>query len=143
MATDLLTAADQARLVIAIGAAERGHRGEIRCHLEGRYPGDGPKARAAELFEALAMVETAQGTGVLLYLATEDRKVAVHAGPGVPEPSSETWQSVATCVADGFRAGDGIGGLERGIARLGDVLRELLPGGDAHGDELPNAVTTS
>ena len=138
-----LKSAEKAKLVLAIGKAEEGHRGEIRLHLEDRYPGDGPKARAAELFEAFGMHETADGTGVLIYLAERDRKVAIHAGQGVPEAPLGTWETVANVIAGGFRAGVGLAGLEQGIARVGDALRQLVPGEDTHGNELPNEVTTS
>jgi len=139
----LLTSKTKARLTTAIGAAEHGHGGEIRVHIETRYSGDGPRLRARELFKALGMEATAEGTGVLLYLALDDRKIAVHAGPGVPVPPLNTWQDLADLVADGFRQGDGIGGLERALHRLGEVLRELLPGEEVSSNELPNEVTTS
>ena len=138
-----IKSSERARLIHAIAKAEEGHRGEIRLHLEARYPGDGPKARAAELFDQFGMDQTAEGTGVLIYLAERDRKVAVHAGQGVPEASLGTWETVATVISGGFRAGLGIAGLEQGIARVGDALRQLVPGEDTHGNELPNEVTTS
>ena len=89
------------------------------------------------------MHETSEGTGVLVYLATLDQKVAVHAGDGVPEAPLGTWEDVATVIAGGFRAGVGIAGLAQGISRVGEALRQLVPGEDKDGNELPNEVTTS
>jgi len=138
----LLSRAAERQLGAAIGAAERGHRGEIAVHLEARYPGDGPLARAAELFTALALDRTADGTGVLLYVAVNDRKAAVFAGPGVhgaAEPAF--WKAATDAVARGFAASDPAGGLGEALARIGELLRQAAPGDDVHGDELPNRVT--
>ena len=138
----LLSRAAERRLVAAIGAAERGHRGEIGVHLESRYPGDGPLGRTAELFAALGLDRTADGTGVLLYVAVDDRKAAVFAGPGVHGAAApEFWKAATDAVAGGFAAGDPVGGLGEALARIGELLRQAAPGEDVHGDELPNRVT--
>lgn len=130
------------RVVAAIGAAERGHRGEIAVHVEERYPGDGPLARAAELFTALGLERTAEGTGVLLYVALEDRKAAVFAGPGVHGAGAPGfWKGVTDAVARGFAGGDPAAGLEEALTEVGALLCEAAPGEDVHGDELPNRVT--
>ena len=139
-----LSAAERRELQRAIAEAERGHRGEIRVHLEGRYPGDGPLGRAAALFAELAMDQTRDDTGVLLYVAERDRKAAVFAGSGVygaRQPGF--WREVTDTVAAGYRAGDRVAGLLRAIEMLGAVLREAAPGEDVAGDELPNEVTTT
>jgi uncharacterized membrane protein len=136
-----LTLAERRSLRRAIEAAELGHRGEIRVHLERRYPGDGPTGRAAALFAELGMNRTRDGTGVLLYVAEGDRKVAVFAGPGVYETREPAhWAAVCDAVAAGYRDGDRVGGLTRGLAMIGDVLRKVVPGEDDAGDELPNEV---
>lgn len=128
----------------AIADAERGHRGEIRVHIEGRYPGDGPLGRAAALFAELGMERTKDGTGVLLYVAELDRKAAVFAGPGVygaREPGF--WREVTATVAAGYHEGRRIAGLTRALSMIGEILGEAAPGDDAAGDELPNEVTTT
>lgn len=137
-----LSRTDERRLVAAVGAAERGHRGEVRIHLERRYPGDGPRERAAELFDELAMTATRDGTGVLLYVAVDDRKAAVHAGPGIfgaAEPGF--WKGVTDAVADGFRRGDATSGLLTALERVGALLREHAPGEDTAGNELTNELS--
>ena len=139
-----LTAARERRVVAAIKAAEVGHRGEIRVHVETRYTGDGPSARARQLFDALDMNRTTDGTGVLLYVATHDRKAAVWAGPGVyggADPGF--WASAVDAVANGWRDGDPASGLCAAIAQIGALLVEAAAGRDTAGDELPNSVTTS
>lgn len=144
MSSTRLSAAERRAIQAAITQAEEGHRGEIRVHLEARYPGDGPLQRAATLFGELQMQRTRDDTGVLLYVAELDRKAAVFAGPGVygaREPAF--WREVTTAVAEGYRAGNRVAGLGRALQMIGAILREAAPGADTGGDELPNQVTTS
>jgi uncharacterized membrane protein len=126
----------------AIAQAEVGHRGEIQVHIEPRYPGDGPRGRAAGLFIEHGMDRTRDSTGVLLYVAEVDRKVAVHAGAGVAggmEPGR--WQAVCDAVARGYGKGDRVGGITQGLKLIGEILREAAPGEDEMGNERPNRVT--
>lgn len=136
-----LTPMERRQIRTAIAMAERGHRGEIAVHVEPRYPGDGPAGRAAALFEDHGLHRTRDGTGVLLYVAELDRKVAVHAGPGVfgaHEP--QRWQAVCDAVARGYAAGDRLAGLRAGLDLLRTILHETAPGPDDAGDELANEV---
>ncbi len=134
----------EALLVRAIADAERGNRGEVRVHIERFCPEPDAMDRAAELFELLGMAETAEDTGVLLYVATESRDCAVFAGDGiVGAREAGFWQRVSDGLARGFARHDPIAGFEMALMQIGEVLREVVPGDDAAGDELPNAVSTS
>ena len=136
-----LGAADERRVVDALASAERGNKGEVRLHLEGRCRG-APLVRAAEVFAELGMRETAEDTGVLLYVAESDRQAAVHAGSGVHgarEPAF--WQEVIEYVAEGYRRGRKVEGLVQALEVIGDLLREVVPG-DPAGNELPDEVST-
>lgn len=134
----------EAILVRAIADAERGNRGEVRVHIERLCPHPDAMDRAAELFEALGMAETAASTGVLLYVATESRECAVFAGEGIHGARADGfWQKVADAIARGFARRDPIAGFEMALLELGALLREAVPGEDTAGDELPNAVTSS
>jgi uncharacterized membrane protein len=129
------------RLIEALGLAERGNRGEVRVHLEGRCAPAAPLERAAEVFEELGMGETSLGTGVLLYVAEDDRVAAVFAGPGVHGAKDEGfWQEVVDVVAEGYREGRKVDGLLRALEKVGDLLRAAAPG-DSLENELPDAVT--
>ncbi len=129
-------------LVAAIKAAEAHNRGEVRVHLERRCKGPGALERAAELFGQLEMGQTQDSTGVLLYVAIEDRKAAVFAGPGIHGAAEEGfWQRVIDQVAEGCGKQDLVGGLTGALAQIGALLRESAPGQDRAGNELPDAVT--
>lgn len=135
-----LSRADKRWIVQAIALAERGHRGEIQVYLEARYPGIGPVARAAQLFEALGLDKTRDGTGVLLYVATADHRTAVWAGPGVfgaRDPGY--WRDVSKAVADGYRADQPVAGIVAALDKLRTLLAVAAPGPD-RGNEHPNRV---
>ena len=139
-----LTRAEERQVVLAIQAAEQGSRGEVRVHLEPRYGGDGPLARAQALFHELGMDQTRDGTGVLLYVAFEDHKVAVWAGPGLygaAEP--DFWREATDKVAQGFKQNRRAQGLVEALSVIGQLMRQAAPGQDSAGDELPNRVSMS
>lgn len=137
-----LSKAEEARLVEAIRRAEEGHRGEVVVRLERSCRGGEPLARAAQVFEDLGMRRTAADTGVLLYVAVADRKAAVYAGQGVHGAAQPGfWQEVVDGLAQGFREGAPVVGLETAIERIGGLLRTAVPGEDTRGNELPDVVS--
>ncbi|MFY0572723.1 TPM domain-containing protein [Archangium lansingense] len=137
----VLTPQEEARLVEAIRRAEQGNRGEVLVHVERRCVGGNALARAMSLFEKLVR-QTAADTGVILYVAVEDRKVAVFAGRGVHGAAMPGfWESVVEAVADGFKRGEPESGLEAAVERIGGLLRTVIPGEDVAGNELPDRVS--
>lgn len=143
MGSSALSATDEATVVAAIGAAELGNTGEVRVHLEGRS-GTDPMVRARRWFFQLGMHHTADGTGVLLYVAVKSRQVAVFAGPGIYQVAPrEIWHEATDAAAKGFTAGTPGAGLCAAIELIGDVLRAVIPGEDKAGNELEDTVSTS
>ncbi len=141
MPPPILTPEAEAAVVDAISAAEAGNHAEIRVHLDRKAPGE-PMESARRRFFELGMHRTREATGVLLYVALADHRVAVYAGGGVyrhVEP--DVWQPVVDAVTAGFGRGDPGGGLCAGLALIGDIARRAVPGEDAAGDELPNTVS--
>lgn len=129
----------------AITAAEQGHRGEVRVHVEQRRPrGAEPTDRARELFESLGMYRTREDTAVLLYVSFDDGRSAVHAGRGVKDAATpEFWQAVGEEVERGFTLGEPLAGLCAALEQIADLLRQAAPGEDVAGNELPDLLTTS
>jgi uncharacterized membrane protein len=134
-----LTAANRTRLTDAIKAAERGHRGEIVVHVEVRCF-DALK-RAAKLFHQLGVDKTKEGTGVLLYIASEQRRAAVWAGPGITDGAElSTWRPVFAALE--AHRDDGIAGLCAAVTALGKILTVHATGEDKHGNELSDGVSS-
>lgn len=138
-----LSAEDEARVVAAIADAERGNSGEVRVHLVRAGQAE-PLLDARRWFFELGMQHTAADTGVLLYVAVGDRTAAIFAGGALHStvPPSR-WQAVIDAVTAGYGAGRPGDGLCDGLNRVGGILREVLPGDDAAGNELPDVVTTA
>lgn len=135
---------EEKAVVLAIGEAEKGNRGEVRVHIEARCKGQDPLSRAAALFDELGMSRTAEGTGVLLYVAERDRRAAVYAGPGIHGAAEKGfWQDTIDAVAEGFSSGEPSRGIILALEKIGSLLRATVPGDDRSGNELPDEVTRS
>lgn len=130
-----LTAEETKRIVEAVRAAERGHRGEIVVHFVDRCRGDALED-AAKVFATLA--RTRHDTAVVLLVASVDRKVGVFAGTGVyGRERPDFWKAVTDVVAARAASGDVVGGVVDAVAKLGQLLSTAAPGADDAGDELP------
>ena len=131
---------EEQRVVRAIANAERGNRGEVQVRLERRCPGD-PLVRAKALYKLAGLEGTEDDTGVLLYIASESRVSAVYCGAGVHAKSEASfWQGVSDRVAAGYRSGAPVDGICEALGHIGDLLRTLLPGHDAAGNERPDTL---
>ena len=128
MATSsFLSDQEQANVLAAISDAESQTSGEIRLHLESRCKGD-VLDRAAVVFETLAMHKTALRNGVLFYLATEDRKLAILGDSGINAVVPEGfWNEVKDTVIAGLAAGNPSEGLASGIRLAGQQLSAHFP----------------
>jgi uncharacterized membrane protein len=134
---------DHDRIVEAIRAAESRSRGEIRVHASNRAVADVQKA-AARQFEKLGMAGTAEGTGVLIFVAPLSRNFAILGDHGIhARCGTELWREVAAAMEKDFRAGRFGEGIVKAVERAGEVLAQHFPriSGVADRDELPNTVT--
>jgi uncharacterized membrane protein len=126
------------RIIAAIRQAEARTTGEIRLHVEGRYPGD-PGTRARQLFAALGMHRTLRRNGVLLYLAVRDRRFAMVGDEGIDRAVPERfWEEVAAEMERDFRAGRFLPGIYRAIERIGAELARHFPRTPEDRNELPD-----
>jgi len=135
------------RLEARVGAAERGHSGEIRLCIEAALPwapawrGVTARARAVALFSELRVWDTAQNNGVLIYLLLAERAIEIVADRGLSAALSEAdWQAVLQPLQAALAAGE----FERGLGEAVDAVAAQLRarfalGADARDvDELPN-----
>jgi len=141
----LLGEAGPAAVVDAIARAERATSGEIRVHLERRLPrraaGD-PLRRAREVFAALGMTATAARNGVLIYLAVDDRRLAVVGDEGIHARAGDAaWARVRDLMVERLRAGRVLDALLAGIEEVGRVLAAHFPRRPADVDELPDDLS--
>ncbi len=131
---------DHARVVAAIGAAERKTSGEIRVVLSRKKIAD-PVAEAQQQFERLGMTRTAHRNGVLILLAPRSRKFAVIGDTAVHEKCGDSfWRLLAAAMELHFKRGEFTEGLVHGIERAGAILAEHFPPTAGDRNELPDDI---
>lgn len=127
MPQDLFTIAQQQEIVTAIKAAEKNTSGEIRVHIEKNCKED-VLDHAAFIFDELEMQKTELRNGVLIYLAVEDRKLAIlgDAGINLKVPKG-FWDEIKDLMVSNFKEGSFTEGLSQGIILAGEQLKKHYP----------------
>ena len=117
-----------AKLKLAIAAAEKSTSGEIRVYIESKCRYVEATDRAAELFLELKMQETVARNGVLIYLATEDRQLAIWGDQGVHERlGNEYWQQRIEEMLNSIKQLDYLSGITYCIEQVGNALSTHFP----------------
>ena len=132
---------DPDRVAAAIHDAEAVCSAEIRVSVSGALWGD-PRKRAEKAFLKLGMAKTEHRNGVLIYLMPHRRRFAVLGDSGIHTAVGQAfWDSVAAALSERFKAGDFTGGLEHGIAKVGEQLAKHFPANEENNsNELPDQV---
>lgn len=141
-----LRPADLQALARAIDEAERHTSAEIGVHLERRLPrlaaDDAAQARARDVFRRLGLDRTRERNAVLIYLALDDRRLAIVGDEGVHARVGEAyWARVRDVMVERLRRGGLREALTAAIETLGATLREHFPRRPDDVDELPDRVT--
>jgi len=129
-------------IVDAIKNAERQTSGEVRLYVESRCKFVNPLDRAAEIFFGLKMEETAERTGVLVYVAIKDRQLAVFGDKGIHEKvGDDFWEKEVGQMISHFNSENYAKGLAKVITDIGEALRTHFPyQGDKDKNELPDDI---
>jgi len=133
---------DKNRILEAIQEAEKQTSGEIRVHADTKCSGD-PVQNAIAQFERLKMHETKDRNGVLIYIATEDRKLAIIGDQHINEKvSSDYWETTKNQLITAFKKGEYVTGITEAIADVGKKLKVHFPYLSDDKDELTNDLST-
>jgi uncharacterized membrane protein len=133
---------DKNRILEAIQEAEKQTSGEIRVHADTKCSGD-PVQNAVAQFERLKMHETKDRNGVLIYIATEDRKLAIIGDQHINEKvSSDYWETTKNQLITAFKKGEYVTGITEAIADVGKKLKVHFPYLSDDKDELTNDLST-
>lgn len=142
-----LNAADRDTLTKAVTDAEKGHRGEVFFVVENSLPLDMARThdsrdRAIQLFGEFRVWDTAENTGVLLYLNICEKRIEIIADRGINSlVMPGVWQAMCDKAIEGIKTGKQVASLVNLLTEIGQVLRqhcELL--NDARGNELPDTM---
>ena len=115
------------KILAAVREAEKNTSGEIRVHLEyrAREPVYG---HAQKIFHRIGMTKTAHRNGVLLFLATGNKKFAVLGDVGINEKVPVGfWNDVVQILQTHFKRNEFAEGLSEAILRVGEKLKTYFP----------------
>jgi uncharacterized membrane protein len=137
--------ADVAAIQHGIALSERSHRGELRFVIEGPLPlghllaGRSPRARALELFSSLRVWDTAENSGILIYVQLVDRRVEVLADRGIAaKVGQDQWDAICREMETAFKARAHRRGALEAIDRATRLLNLHYPARGEQPNELPD-----
>lgn len=130
----------------AIAAGEQTHRGEIRFVVEGDWPlgdvwsGKSVRDRALEIFGLAQVWDTAENTGLLVYVLLCEHRVEILADRGLHGAAPEgSWERLCREMANAFRDGKFESGSLTAIDRINSLLQQHFPAGPGgNPNELPD-----
>jgi len=139
---------DLEAIAVAVGLVERSADAEVRVHLERRVHherGETADAlkRAQAVFQHLGMHKTRHRNGVLVYLALDDRKLAIVGDEAIHAHVGDAyWARVRDLMVSHLKAEAPRDAVVHAVEDLGRVLATHFPrqSGDAPGD-LSNEVS--
>ena len=130
----------------AIKQSERRHRGELRFVVEGALSlrhllADRPaRERATEIFAELRVWDTADNSGILIYVQLADRRVEILADRGIAAKVAQAeWDGLCRRMEALFAAGKWREGGLAAIEGASELLARHFPAGDHNPNELPDA----
>lgn len=140
-ARKFLSEEDEKKIIQAITDAEKFTTGEIRVHIEAKCKKD-PLDRAKTVFGELEMHGTEARNGVILYIATKDRKVAVFGDEGIGQLVEDNfWQDEIDKLTGEFKEGNFEQSIESVIGDIGEKLKQFYPSDGSDPNELDNEIT--
>ena len=140
-ARQLLNNEEDRRVVEAIKQAELNTSGEIKVHIENHCRGD-VEERSLVVFNRLKLNETKLHNGVLIYLAARDHKFAILGDEGINKVVEDGfWNDVKDLMMNHFKEGRFADGLEQGIQRCGEKLKNYFPCQSDNTNEIPDDIS--
>lgn len=136
----VFTEDEQQRIQKAVAAAEKNTSGEIRVCVE-KTCSDDTLDRAAKYFTQLGMHKTKLRNGVLIYVATVDRKFAIIGDAGINQVvPADFWDDTKEDMLSHFKYGNLLEGIITGIANAGEQLKKYFPHALDDKNELPDDI---
>jgi uncharacterized membrane protein len=127
----------------AIRQSETHHSGEIRFAIETSlapawaWRGMSGRERAVEMFSHLRVWDTADNSGVLVYLLLADHDIQIVADRGIAARVNQAqWDAVARAMEAAFRQGEFERGALEGIRQIDALLTLHFPSTANNPDEL-------
>jgi uncharacterized membrane protein len=134
---------EEDRIIDAIQEAELNTSGEIRVHLEDNLKGDVLQA-AQKTFLKLEMHKTEARNGVLIFIAPEQRKLAILGDKGINEKvPKDFWSEERDIMLAHFKSGNYADGVCAAVQQVGAKLKAFFPYQSDDENELPDDISYS
>lgn len=147
-ARSLFSGSDLDAVAQAVADAEAATSAEIRVHLERRVPRArgathaDALSRARDVFAQLEMHRTALRHGVLIYLALEDRQVAIVGDEGIHARVGDGfWPQIRDLMVERLRRGESRAAVVDAVRELGRSLARHFPRRPGDTNELSDSVS--
>lgn len=122
------------KLSQCIRDAEQGHRGEIRLVVETQLPLSAvlaevdARSRARTWFSQLAVWDTEENSGILIYILLAEKKIEILADRGIAaQVSPHQWELAVAQLRTEMAAEHVVEGLCHCLHLCGDLLRQHFP----------------
>jgi uncharacterized membrane protein len=131
---------EQQRVRKAIEEAEKNTSGQLRVCVEKNCAEDTIR-RAGKYFKKLNMHKTKLRNGVLIYVATVDRKFAIIGDAGINKAVPDNfWNETRDRMLNQFKYGNLVEGIIEGLKISGEKLKQYFPHQDNDSNELPDDI---
>lgn len=128
-------------MVAAVQHAEKNTSGEVRIFVESKCEYMDAVDRAKEIFFSLKMEKTKDRNAVLLYIAIDDRQLALFADEGIYQRlGQEYWDVQAKKMIALFTKDDYTGGVCLVVNEVGQALKAEFPYQKDDKNELPDQI---
>lgn len=132
---------DANRIVETIDKIEETTDGEVRVHIEDLcdlFPID----RAIEVFDALKMSNTEDRTGVLIYLAVDDKKIAIIGDEGINQRVKNSyWDDIIDDTLPYLKNMEIANAIIFALNKIGKELSKHFPATQKNKNELTNEIS--
>ena len=136
----VFTEEEQQRIQQTVADAEKNTSGEVRVCME-KTCSEEALDRAAKYFARLEMHKTKLRNGVLIYVATVDRKFAIIGDVGINNVvPANFWDSTKEGMLNHFKYGNLVEGIVTGITQAGEQLKKYFPHTLNDKNELPDDI---
>ena len=133
---------DNEKIVQSIRDSEKQTSGEIRVFVESKCRFMDSLHRAVEIFAKFKMQNTAQRNAVLVYVAIEDRQLAVYGDAGIHQKTGDDyWKAAVDNMVSHFNKENYADGISHCVTMIGQALKEHFPyDKDLDKNELPDEI---
>ncbi|MCL1943496.1 MAG: TPM domain-containing protein [Candidatus Azobacteroides sp.] len=137
----MLTKNEQNIIVQAIRDAESKTSGEIRVHIARHCKGDALDC-AVKAFNRLKMDKTRHRNGTLIYVAPEEKQLAVIGDIGINKiVPDDFWDHAVSTMLSFFKQDKLTEGICEGIRQVGILLKQYFPAEAQNINELPDDIS--